>query len=237
MIAALALFDLDHTLLAGDSDVLWCEFLIRHGLLPETQRARNAEMDAGYRSGQVSVAAFCSFYAGLMAGRDAHFWAPWRERFLREDVLPRIPAGARALVERHRRAGHRLVMTTATHRVITALTAQALGIDDLIATELEVVDGLYTGRTAGTPNMREGKVQRLTAWLADPDAAQGSGWALDEAGIAAALAGASFYSDSANDLPLLRAVGLPVVVDPDLRLQAEALAQAWPLLRLHAAAA
>ena len=86
----LAIVDLDHTLLHGDSDVLWCDFLITHGLLPETQRARNAEMDAGYRSGAVSVAAFCDFYAGLLAGRSPAFWAPWRQRFLHDEVLPRM---------------------------------------------------------------------------------------------------------------------------------------------------
>lgn len=235
--APLALFDLDHTLLAGDSDVLWCEFLIRHGLLPESQRQRNAQMDAGYRSGAVGVAEFCGFYAGLLAGHGPAHWQPWRQRFLVEEVLPRIPESARALVERHRRAGHRLVMTTATHRLITEPTAQALGFADLIATELECVDGCYTGRNAGLPNMRDGKPLRLRAWLAQADAALGSGWGLDEAAVEAALAGASFYSDSINDLPLLCAVGLPVVVDPDARLRAEAQARAWPVLGLHGAGA
>lgn len=230
---ALALFDLDHTLLSGDSDVLWCEFLIAEGLLPASQRARNAEMDAGYRSGAVGVQAYCDFYAGLLAGRSLADWQPWCQRFLQQQVLPRIPAAARSLVERHRRAGHRLMLTTATNRVITELTAQALGFADLIATEVEVVDGLCTGRVQGLPNMRDGKTARLQAWLAEPDVARGSGWALDAGGMAAALARATFYSDSTNDLPLLRAVGLPVVVDPDERLLAEARAQAWPVLGLH----
>lgn len=216
----LALFDLDHTLLSGDSDVLWCDFLIRHGLASADWRERNRTMEAGYRSGQVTVAAFCDFYAGLLGGREPAFWVPWRERFLHDEVLPRIPGGARALVERHRAAGHCLVMTTATNRVITEPTARALGFEHLIATEVEVVDGRYTGRTAGTPNMREGKVARLHEWLAargdDPQR----------------LAGAHAYSDSANDLPLLGAVGFPVAVDPDERLLAVAQACAWPVLRL-----
>ena len=218
----LALFDLDHTLLSGDSDVLWCEFLIRHGVLPEAQRERNREMEAAYKAGTVAVIDFCSFYVGTLAGRDARWWEPWRERFLHEEVLPRIPEGARALVERHRAAGHRLVMTTATNRVITELTAEALGFPHLIATEVERdAQGLFSGRVAGTPNMREGKVERLHAWLG-------------EQGLAAeALRGAHFYSDSMNDLPLLASVGFPVAVDPDERLAAQAAARAWPVLRIH----
>lgn len=217
----LAIFDLDHTLLAGDSDVLWCDFLVRHGLAPADQAERNRALDAGYRSGAVGVAEFCGFYAGLLAGRTPAFWAPWRERFLHEEVLPRIPAGAHTLLQRHRSAGHRLLMSTATHRVITELTAAALDVDVLIATEVELRDGVYTGRLDGPPNMREGKVLRLQAWLA----AQG----LDPACLATAF----FYSDSANDLPLLGAVGFPVAVDPDPRLAAEARARAWPVLALH----
>jgi len=221
----LALFDLDHTLLSGDSDVLWCEFLIRHGLAPAAQRARNAEMDAGYRSGHIDVATYCDFYAALLAGHGPDFWAPWCERFLAEDVLPRIPDDARALLARHRAAGHRLVLSTATNRAITERTARALGFADLIATDLALDGGRYTGRTAGAPNMREGKVARLHAWLAD----QGLG---PEA-RAAALRSAHFYSDSANDLPLLQAVGLPVAVDPDARLLQAAADRAWPVLRLR----
>lgn len=217
----LALFDLDHTLLSGDSDMLWCDFLLRHGLAPADLQARNREMAAAYQTGEVSVAAFCDFYAALLAGRTPAEWAPWLERFLADEVLPRIPASARALVERHRRAGHRLVMTTATNRALTERTAQALGFADLIATELELTDGRYTGRTAGTPNMRAGKVERLHAWLAERGLGEGE------------LAFAHAYSDSANDLPLLGAVGFPVVVDPDERLRAHAHAQAWPVLGLE----
>ena len=216
----LAIFDLDHTLLSGDSDVLWCDFLVRHGLAAPDQQARNQALDAAYRDGSVSVAAYCDFHAALLAGHTPAHWAPWCERFLHEAVLPRIPAAARTLVERHRSAGHRLLMSTATNRAISERTARALGFEHLIATELELVDGRYSGRTTGTPNMRDGKVARLHDWLA----ARGESATL--------LQQAHFYSDSANDLPLLRAVGLPVVVDPDPRLLAEATACAWPVLRL-----
>ncbi len=224
MTGTLAVFDLDHTLLTGDSDVLWCEFLVAQGLLPPDQLALNARMEADYRSGTVSVQAFSEFYVGTLGARSPAFWAPWRQRFLQEVVLPRIPAAAVALVARHRTAGHTLVMSTATNRVITELTAAALSIPHLIATEAALADGAYTGRTEGVLNMREGKVQRLQAWLA--------GRGLDDAARQQALASAHFYSDSANDLPLLRSVGHPVVVDPDPRLLAEALACGWPVLRL-----
>lgn len=228
MTGTLAVFDLDHTLLTGDSDVLWCAFLVDQGLLPPDQLARNARMEADYRSGTVSVQAFSEFYVGTLGGRSPAFWAAWRQRFLQEVVLPRIPAAARALVDRHRTAGHTLVMSTATNRVITELTAAALDIPHLIATEAALADGVYTGRTQGVLNMRDGKVLRLQAWLADRG--------LDDAARAQALAAAHFYSDSANDLPLLRAVGHPTAVDPDDRLLAEALARGWPVLRLDRSA-
>ena len=221
----LALFDLDHTLLSGDSDELWCNFMLAQGLLPAAHAERNAQMAADYRAGTVSVADFSNFYVGQLAGRSPAFWAPWRERFLQDDVLPRVPADALALIDHHRARGDTLVLTTATNRVITELTASALGFPHLIATEAALADGLYTGHTDSVLNMREGKVTRLRAWLQ----AQG----LAAPAQAEALAAAHFYSDSANDLPLLRAVGHPVAVDPDDRLLAEATAQRWPVMRLN----
>jgi len=162
----LALFDLDHTLLSGDSDELWCNFMLAQGLLPAAHAACNVQMVADYRAGTVSVADFCNFYVGQLAGRSPAFWAPWRERFLQDEVLPRVPADALALIDHHRARGDTLVLTTATNRVITELTASALGLPHLIATEAALADGLYTGHTDGVLNMREGKVTRLRAWLA-----------------------------------------------------------------------
>ena len=217
----LALFDLDHTLLSGDSDALWCEFLMDEGVLPRAMfEARNAEMARRYQAGSVAPREFCDFYVGTLAGRSLAEWRPVCERFVRSRVLQRIPASAHALVERHRARGERLVLTTATNRLLTEATARHLCIDTLIATEVEVVAGVCTGRTARTLNMREGKVTRLVEWLA----AQGQG--------GAALRDATFYSDSINDLPLLAAVGTPVAVDPDAGLHAHALAQGWRVLAL-----
>jgi len=221
MSTTLALFDLDHTLLSGDSDALWCEYLMQHGLLERAEfEPRNKEMVRRYADASVSVEEFCDFYVSTLAGRTPAECSAWCQRFLDEVVVPRIPAAARELVETHRRGGDRLVLTTATNRVITELTAQHLGIADLIATEVELVDGHYTGRTRGVLNMREGKVTRLHSWL---DA---------QAMPREQLAGATLYSDSSNDLPLLGAVGHPVVVDPDAGLRAHALAHGWPVVEL-----
>jgi HAD superfamily hydrolase (TIGR01490 family) len=221
MSARLALFDLDHTLLSGDSDVLWCEFLMHLGLLDRGQFApRNADMARRYRDASVTPAEFCEFYVSALAGRTPAQWRPVCERFLSEIVAPLIPASAHALVESHRLRGDRLVLTTATNRLITEPTARHLRIAALIATEVEIVDGCCSGRTCGALNMREGKVARLQSWLR-------------EQGLPPALLGeAVFYSDSSNDLPLLRAVGEPIVVDPDRSLQAHAIESGWTVLRL-----
>jgi HAD superfamily hydrolase (TIGR01490 family) len=217
----LALFDLDHTLLSGDSDALWGEFLMDEGVLDRADFApRNANMALRYREADVSAQEFCEFYVATLAGRSPDAWRPICEKFLRERIVPRIPMSARELVQSHRELGHRLVLTTATNRVLTELTARYLRIDDLIATEVELVDGVCTGRTSGTLNMREGKVARLYDWLQQ----QGLPRAL--------LADAVFYGDSSNDIPLLAEVGEPIVVDPDAGLRARAIASKWEIMTL-----
>ncbi len=203
--------------------MLWCEFLMAEGVLDRAEFSpRNADMARRYGEASVSAEDFCNFYVATLAGRSWPEWQPLCQRFLTEVIAPLIPASAHALVESHRRQGHRLVLTTATNRLLTALTAQHLGITDLLATEVEVDagSGRCTGRTRGTLNMREGKVTRLRAWLV-------------EQGLAASLLDdAVFYSDSLNDLPLLCAVGEPVAVDPDPRLLAQAQTRRWPVLHL-----
>jgi HAD superfamily hydrolase (TIGR01490 family) len=218
----LALFDLDHTLLDGDSDVLWCQFLIENGVLERAGfEARNTAMEAAYRAGRVSAAAFSAFYVATLAGRSAAGWAPLRQAFMQREIVPRLPAAAHALVARHRDAGDLLVLTTATNRFLSELTAAHLGIPHLLATDCELgADGCFTGRPLGVLNMREGKVTRLHAWLAL------RGQRLTDFHSTA-------YSDSVNDLPLLLAVNQAVVVDPDPALAAEAQARHWPLLHLR----
>lgn len=217
----LCLFDLDHTLLAGDSDVLWCEFLMDLGILERAQfAARNADMDARYQAGTVGVAEFANFYVGTLTARSREEWEPIRQRFLREIVVPRISAAARKSVQDHLVAGDLVVMTTATNRFITELTARHFEIEHLLATECEERDGLFTGRTQGTLNMREGKVLRLRAWL------EARGLALEELASTA-------YSDSVNDLPLLQSVEVPVVVDPDARMRGIAQQHGWRVISLR----
>ena len=204
----LALFDLDNTLLSGDSDVLWCDFLVQRRVLDGASfSARNEEMDARYRTGTVSPQTFSEFYVGTLAGRSPEDWQSLRQEFLTTEIIPRITLAARTRVQDHLNAGDMVVMTTATNRFITELSARYLNIENLIATEPELLEGKFTGRTLGTLNMREGKVARLHAWLS----ARGSRLA-DYKSTA--------YSDSINDLPLLQAVNTPIVVDPDDKLAA-----------------
>ncbi|WP_374664341.1 HAD family hydrolase [Ramlibacter sp.] len=217
----LTLFDLDHTLLTADSDVLWCEFLMAHGVLErESFAARNADMEARYKAGTVGVAEFAGFYVSTLAGRSPAQWQPLREQFLHEVIVPCVAPRAPALVREHLDAGDLVVLTTATNRFITELTAQHFGIEHLLATECEVVDGVFTGRTEGVHNMREGKVTRLQAWLA------GRGFSLPDLHSTA-------YSDSINDLALLSAADVAVAVDPEPRLKAAAQERGWRVVTLR----
>jgi HAD superfamily hydrolase (TIGR01490 family) len=217
----LALFDLDHTLLSGDSDMLWCDFLVRQGLLDAAFERRNRQMAAAYAAGSVTPSLYCNFYASTLAGHGEAYWQPLRERFLHEQIRPRIPADARALLQQYRESGHTLLLTTATNRMVSALTAADLGMHHYLATELEMIDGLFTGRTQGVLNMRTGKVERLRAWL------------LQQQQPESVLKQASFHTDSINDLPLLSVVRRPVVVDPDPRLESAALRKGWQVLRFN----
>jgi len=216
----LALFDLDHTLLSGDSDVLWCEFLIDQGMLDPDFRAIGEQVAGRFCAGTVIPNEYYDFYVGTLAGYDAQTLLPLRMRFLEQWIRPRIPADARALLQRHRDAGDTLVLTTATNRVISGLTAAELGMDHYLCTELEQSDGRFTGRTCGVLNMRTGKLDRLRQWLAELGQPE------------QLLKESSFYSDSINDLALLSVVRRPVVVDPDPRLESTALRKGWAVLRL-----
>ncbi len=216
----MALFDLDHTLLLGDSDVLWCDFLMDQGALDRAEFAsRSADIEARYRIGTIDAAEFAHFYLSTLKGRTPEQWEPLRQQFLQEQIVPRIPRAAFDLVQRHQRHGDRVVLTTATNRFLTTPTADHLGITDVIATEPELVDGFFSGASTGVLNMREGKVTRLHAWLADQ-------------GLQLAQFDCTAYSDSINDLPLLEAADHAVVVHADTRLAAIAAERGWPSLRL-----
>ncbi len=221
MMSCIAFFDLDHTLLDGDSDVLWCDFLIARGILDHGAfAARNADIEARYRSGQVGPVEFAHFYVSTLAGRSRAQWEPLRQDFLHCEIAPRIAQVSLDRLRSHQDQGHAVVLTTATNRFITELTAIHLGLENLIATEPEEIDGIFSGRTTGVLNMRAGKVTRLHAWLA-------------LRGQTLAQMHSFAYSDSINDLPLLEAVNIPTAVNADPKLAALAQARGWKTLQLH----
>jgi HAD superfamily hydrolase (TIGR01490 family) len=218
--ARLVLFDLDNTLLAGDSDFEWAQFLIEQGVLDrEVYEARNQKFFQEYQAGTLDIHAFLDFQLKPLSRHPRAQLAAWHREYMERKIRPMIRAAARALVERHR--GDERVVITATNRFVTAPIAREFGIAELIATEPEERDGEFTGKVRGTPCFREGKVIQLEAWLARRGRA---------------LAGYSeswFYSDSHNDLPLLERVSHPVAVDPDAALRARAERDGWPIMSLE----
>lgn len=215
----LALFDLDNTLLEGDSDYLWGQFLVEQGAVDAAEyEAANRRFYEEYRDGTLDIAAFLRFALRPLSQHPPARLEAWRERFIAEKIEPIVLPAARSLVDRHRECGDRLVIITATNAFITTPIARLFGIGDLIATEPEFVDGRYSGRFIGIPCFREGKVTRLHQWLRENQIAP---------------ADTTFYSDSHNDLPLLSQVGHPVAVDPDPELERTARKQGWPVLSLR----
>jgi HAD superfamily hydrolase (TIGR01490 family) len=216
---ALAIFDLDNTLLAGDSDYLWGLFLAAQGAVDgEQYRRENERFYREYREGHLDIHEFLRFSLAPLAHHAPAKLRTWRSQFLESHIDPIILPAARALVEDHRNRGDELLIITATNAFVTAPIAERLGIPNLLATEPEQRDGRYTGAVAGIPCFQNGKVIRLQAWL-------------DERG--ASLRGSWFYSDSHNDLPLLERVERPVAVDPDDTLHRLASARGWPVISLR----
>ncbi|MFV0277471.1 MAG: HAD family hydrolase [Parahaliea sp.] len=215
----LAIFDLDNTLIAGDSDHLWGRYLCDRGLVDTSDFAeRNEQFYRAYQAGQLDIQAYLRFALAPLAGRDPRQLAAWHADFMATVIAPLTLPAAQALIERHRGLGHRLLVITATNAFITGPIVAALGIADLLACEAERVNGFYTGEPVGTPSFGQGKVTRLAAWR------QAQGESLD---------GAWFYSDSHNDLPLLSQVDNPVAVDPDPALRAHAEQVGWPVISLR----
>ena len=215
----LALFDLDNTLLAGDSDFEWAQYLIDKGVLDrEAYEARNREFYDQYKAGTLDIHEFLDFQLKPLSRHPRGVLDRWHADYMHSRILPMIRASARELVGRHR--GETRVLITATNSFVTAPIAREFGIEHLIATDPEERDGRFTGGVSGVPCFREGKVTRLEGWLAE------RGQALKK------LTKSTFYSDSHNDLPLLRQVTHPVAVDPDAALRAQAEACGWPVLSL-----
>jgi len=215
----LALFDLDNTLLAGDSDFEWAQFLIDRGVLDrEVYEARNQTFYDQYKAGTLDIHEFLDFQLKPLSRHPRQVLDAWHAQFMAERIAPMMRDSARALVERHR--GEVRVIITATNSFVTAPIARAFGIEHLIATDPEIHDGEFTGGVCGTPCFREGKVARLEGWLA------ARGQSLKS------IIKSTFYSDSHNDLPLLEQVSHPIAVDPDAALRAHATARGWPVISL-----
>ncbi len=218
----LALFDLDNTLLTGDSDYEWGQFLVDRGVLERAAyEAQNREYYDQYVRGTLDIHEYLGFALRPLAEHPPGELARWRGEFMRERILPMITAAARALVRGHLDDGDLCAIVTATNSFVTSPIAREFGVAHLIATEPESRNGRFTGRVAGTPCFREGKLARLGEWLA------GRGRGLEDFNESV------FYSDSHNDLPLLRRVTRPVAVDPDEPLAAEAAHRGWAVISLR----
>ena len=215
----LAIFDLDHTLLAGDSDHLWGEFMIEQGLVDREQHQRqNDRFYEDYKAGRLDIAAYTAFALDPLVRLGEAKLLPLREQFIATRIEPIIAPAAPALLERHRIQGDALLIITATNRFVTEPIAKLLDVDELLATDPECVGGRYTGKITGTPCYREGKVTRLEEWLSLQDEK---------------FSEVTFYSDSHNDLPLLLRVDRAIAVDPDETLKAEAARRGWPVITLR----
>ncbi|RTZ60114.1 MAG: HAD-IB family hydrolase [Gammaproteobacteria bacterium] len=214
----LALFDLDNTLLQGDSDYAWGEFLVEKGMVDAIAHQReNDRFYQQYLDGELDINEFLRFQLRPLAENPLSRLEQWRNQYLQEYIRPMISPQARALVEKHRARGDIAVIITATNSFVTRPIADLFGVEHLIATEPEMIAGEYTGGVSGLPSYREGKVIRLREWLSEHDQTLADSW---------------FYSDSHNDLPLLESVENPVAVNPDARLQSIAKKRQWPILHL-----
>ncbi|MDB5975209.1 MAG: family hydrolase [Nevskia sp.] len=217
----LAIFDLDHTLLDGDSDYLWGRFLVEQGMVDgDSYERKNHEFYLAYQAGTLDIDAFAAFSLKPLTQYEPEQLYALRQRFVAEKIEPCVSAGTPDLLRRHREQGDTLIITTATNRFITEPIAALLGVPNLLATDPEIIDGRYTGRLSGHANFREGKVLRLRAWLE----------------LHRILpTHSTCYSDSHNDLPLLEFADTAVAVDPDPTLLAEAQRRGWAVISLKAA--
>jgi HAD superfamily hydrolase (TIGR01490 family) len=216
---SLAIFDLDNTLLVGDSDYEWGQFLVRRGIVDgETYEQANRAFYEQYKAGTLDIHEFARFAFRPLAENRLEDLLAWREDFMRERIAPIILPRARELLARHRGRGDTLMIITATNRFVTEPIAAELGVDHLLATDPEFRDGRYTGEIAGIPCFQAGKVRRLEDWLAEHGET---------------LAGSHFYSDSHNDLPLLERVDHPVAVDADATLAEIASERGWHQMSLR----
>lgn len=218
----LALFDLDNTLISGDSDFEWAQFLISRGVLDrEVHEAENLKFYEQYKDGTLDIHAFLDFQLAPLARHPRAELDAWHVQFMAEHILPMIGNKARQLVQHHAAEGALMAIVTATNSFITAPICREFGVPHLIATIPAELGGQFTGKVKGIPSFKEGKIVRVESWLKS----LGYGWR--------SFSSSHFYSDSHNDLPLLRKVSHPVAVDPDDTLRATALAAGWPVISLR----
>ncbi len=218
----LVLFDLDNTLLAGDSDFEWAQFLIGKGVLDrEVYEARNQEFYEQYKAGTLDIEAFLDFQLKPLSRHSREELDAWHREFMATRIRPIMGEQARALVRRHLDAGAVAAIVTATNSFITGPIAREFGVPYLVATIPAQEDGRFTGKPRGVPAFREGKITRVEAWLEEMGLYWGS------------FSRSWFYSDSLNDLPLLARVTNPVAVDPDATLAGHAQARGWPIISLR----
>lgn len=215
---ALALFDLDNTLLAGDSDYLWGVFLTEQGIVDrDTYERENQRFYEEYKRGTLDIHEFQAFSQQPLVQNNTDQMLALREQFVEQKIRPIMSPASFELIEKHRQMGDTLVIITATNSFVTSPIASAFGIEHLLATEPEIVNGKYTGKIDGIPCFQQGKVDRLHEWMQEHQLSMEGSW---------------FYSDSHNDLPLLKEVEHPVAVDADDELMTYARAENWRIISL-----
>ncbi len=215
----LAIFDLDNTLIAGDSDHAWGEFLVEQKLVDQQwYKAQNDQFYADYCAGKLNIIAYSEFVFSFLAQHDLAYLQQLHQQFMREVIQPLMLPKAQALIEKHRATDDELLIITATNRFITQPIGEAFGIPQVLATEPEQINGRYSGKVLGVPCYKEGKITRYQAWLAEQNKH---------------FKKVFFYSDSHNDLPLLSIVDEPIVVDPDPKLLAYAREKGWQIMSLR----
>jgi HAD superfamily hydrolase (TIGR01490 family) len=216
---SLAIFDLDNTLIADDSDYLWGQFLVDQGIVDKNlYESANAKFYDDYKQGTLDIVEFLRFSLQPLADNNPEQLYQWRAQFIEEAIKPLLLKSAQQLIDKHRERGDTLLVITATNRFVTEPIVRLYGIENLLATTPEFIDGRYTGGFNGIPCFREGKVKLLDAWLENSTETMQDSW---------------FYSDSHNDLPLLKLVDHPVAVDPDEKLSEFAGSANWPIISLR----
>jgi HAD superfamily hydrolase (TIGR01490 family) len=215
----LAIFDLDHTLITGDSDYLWGEYMVENNIVDEQEfRSRNEIYYQDYQRGTLDNEQYLEFALKPLTQYSIEELYAWRADYVEKWIKPIVAPGARELLDNHRNQNHELLIISATHLFVTAPIAQLLGVPTVLSTEPEIIDNRYTGRYLGTPTYQEGKVTALHEWLAKS---------------VQRMDGSYFYSDSINDLALLEKVDHPITVHPDEQLEAIAEERGWPIINLH----